>query len=133
MTFPKIAFTACLTLGLTMALPEPAKAVKGYTCACTAEKDHSCTCSHSYTLGKSATQEFRGTCSEMDKDGVWPDIEVTNRDGGTSCTIQLNISASPDYTTKSCTNWDPFSRDSITVKLKCTNSDGTIYPPASSP
>lgn len=133
MIFRRITFTAGLLLGMALAVPQQAQAVKGYTCACTAELDHSCTCSYSYTLGKSITQEFRGTCSKMDQDGVWPDIDISNRDGGTSCTIQLHISGSPDYTTKSCTNWDPFSRDSITIKLKCTNSDGTIYPPASSP
>ena len=94
-----------------------------YHCHCTAERGASCSCSYDFELGKSQTKEFRGYCDEMmEPNGypIRPDVTVSGRDSGTSCTIQ--VTGFPEtYTSKSCTNWDPFSRDHVSIKTTCTN------------
>jgi len=122
MTMKHFVLAAALAVATLFGVPEPAQAGQSYHCHCTAAEDQSCSCTYDYTLGKSATQEFRGYCDNYGSgDYLFPDLEVNNRDGGTSCTIQLGIIASPQYRSKSCTNWDPFSKDSVKVKVKCYN------------
>lgn len=122
MTTRQLFLAAAMAVGAMTALPQPAQAGHSFHCRCTAAQDGDCSCTFDYTLGKSATQEFRGFCDNYSSDGYpFPDVDVNNRDGGTSCTVQLGIIASPQYRSKSCTNWDPFSQDSVKVKVKCYN------------
>ena len=118
-----LLIAATLTFSAMLTVPGPAQAAtyQSYHCHCTAGPNNgdSCSCSYYFTLGKSQTKEFRGYCDDPLSEGV----EVFERDGGTTCTIQSN--GFGDYTTKSCTNWDPFSRDTVKIKVSCERKSGT--------
>lgn len=121
MTFSRFLVATVIAAGLGLSQSASADTYVAYHCHCTAEPGHSCSCSYSFQLGKSQTKEFRGYCEETtasDGGRVWPDIDVTDRDSATSCTIQAR-GPLQDYETKSCTNWSPFSRDNVTIKTTC--------------
>lgn len=122
MTSKQFLLALALAVATLFAAPQQAQAGQSYHCHCTAAADQSCSCTYDYELGRSGTQEFRGFCDNYSSDSYpFPDMEVNNRDGGTSCTVQMGIIASPQYRSKSCTNWDPFTTDNVKVKVKCYN------------
>ena len=89
---------------------------KDYHCNCEPSSGKKeCKCGYKYTLGKSSTKEFRGYC---DQDSTYPSgISVTGRKSATSCTIRIFEQL---YATRSCTNWDPTSRDELNVTVHCS-------------
>ena len=104
--------------------PAAAASYEEYHCKCLPPKDESCSCSFSHTLGALATKEFRGYCDKLDDDHDFPGISVSNRDKNTTCTIPLGIMPrfnSHQYGSISCTNWSLFSKDSVSIKVVCTN------------
>lgn len=110
------AMLALTTLAWTPATAQ-ADSYVSYHCHCTAANEgDSCSCYYNFQLGKSQTKEFRGYCDgSLDES-----ISVDQRDGGTSCTIQ--VKGFGGYISKSCTNWDPFSRDDVRIRVKCSNN-----------
>jgi len=122
----RLLLALTLAVGALAIAPTPALASKTYTCDCD-PTDAPCYCEpHRYTIGKSGTTEFRGKCSNSD---VNPGMLITDRDNGTSCTVNTNL-VNQGYSSKSCTNWDPFTTDTVTVKLKCCTEDtkGDCWP-----
>ena len=74
----------------------------------------SCFCEFDYSLGKFATKEFRGFCSQ---EKMAPKrISVTNVSKHTTCTV-----AAPwnNYYSMSCTNWSATRKDKVTVTVIC--------------
>jgi len=116
MTVKAALFAAALTFAALVSAPRQAQAgtYESYHCHCTpAEEGGQCNCYYNFTLGKSQTKEFRGYCD----DPLDESVVVDQRDGGTTCTIQSNSFGG--YVSKSCTNWDPFSRDTVRIRVGC--------------
>lgn len=76
-------------------------------------------CEFKERLGKSMTKEFRGVCTY----GAMPyplNMRIRNTDQHTTCTTKCRATAGDsNYITKSCTNWDPVSRDRIKIIVTC--------------
>ena len=90
--------------------------VKEIHCGCDPGQT-SCSCPGvDYTLGKSATTEFRAYCDVTSR--YYPDITVSAKDSGATCTIQIGAPVGV-YRSKSCTNRDPFSTDHLSIVVKC--------------
>ncbi len=89
---------------------------KDYHCNCEPSSGKKeCKCRYRYTLGKSSTKEFRGYCNQ---DSTYPSgISVTGRKSATSCTVRIFEQL---YATRSCTNWDPTSRDELNITVHCS-------------
>lgn len=116
MTKRSLLLSTALGVLCLLAVPSVTEAATyvSYHCHCTiAAGSDKCSCEYDYTLGKSATKEFRGYCDgDVDKS-----IDVSNRDSGTTCTVSaLGFGG---YKSRSCTNWDPFSTDHVKVKVSC--------------
>lgn len=88
---------------------------KDYQCGCSLASDEKiCKCKYEYTLGQSATKEFRGYCSN----GLYPEgIHIGGKNKGTSCTHSFPWF---DYYSRSCTNWDAISSDKLNITVRCT-------------
>ena len=95
-----------------------------FHCKCTAPTGESCSCSFGYTLGKLATKEFRGYCDDIGGDNSIPDLYVHNLNKGNTCTIVVGVGASPEYASRSCTNWSLTRTDSLDIETVCNNEDG---------
>lgn len=121
-----------LTLLVALVLPTQAAAWHNLDCYCDPATNASslydpeskrnltgCKCEERYTLGRSSTQEFRFRCkSDNAYDQPFPDISA--RDSGTTCTTEAySPSYGVDYLSKSCTNWDPTSSDTLTLTVIC--------------
>ena len=88
---------------------------KDYHCICWPEKGHkTCSCDYKYTLGKSATKEFRGYCDNILATYERIDIQGLSKD--TTCTGNFPWDG---YITKSCTNWSPLKKDKVRISLHC--------------
>jgi hypothetical protein len=98
-----------------------ASTYQSFHCQCTAPEGESCSCSYSYTLGKLATKEFRGYCDEMADGTKFPDLFVHNLNKGNTCTIQVGVIATPQYRSRSCTNWSLTRSDSVDIEIDCHN------------
>ena len=88
---------------------------KDFHCDCRSKNvGESCFCEFDYSLGKFATKEFRGFCSQ---DEVEPKrISVSNISKHTTCTVGAPWS---DYYSMSCTNWSTTRKDKVTVTVIC--------------
>lgn len=88
---------------------------KDLHCECRSKNvGESCFCEFDYSLGKFATKEFRGFCSQ---DKVEPKrISVSNISKHTTCTVGAPWS---DYYSMSCTNWSTTRKDKVTVTVIC--------------
>lgn len=105
---------------------QPAAAYHELRCGCDPGEE-GCSCTpYDFTLGKSATVEFHALCTQNDDTAPPPGISIQNRDKGTTCTITASnpfvFKASDNYATKSCTNWDPFSKDDLKIVVNCSPS-----------
>ncbi len=105
------ALLLTLSLGIPLATPTLAK-IERLRC-----NDRNC--EFNERIGKSMTKEFRAVCSN----DVYPypqNMSIRNTDRDTTCTIKCRAhGGDSDYITKSCTNWDPLSRDRIRVLVEC--------------
>jgi hypothetical protein len=76
-------------------------------------------CEFKEQLGKSVTKEFRAVCSN----GVNPypeNMSIRQENKNTTCTTKCRGQAGDShYITKSCTNWDPLSRDKLKIVVWC--------------
>ncbi|MEM9336635.1 MAG: hypothetical protein AAGA35_02165 [Patescibacteria group bacterium] len=89
---------------------------KSYNCKCTPEEgEDSCKCKWDYTLGTSATKEFRVSCKGT---GSNVDLGVSKRQPNTTCTIATSYGLG--YRTKSCTNWSTSKKDEVSVNAECS-------------
>lgn len=108
----------------------PAGAAVDYDCSCDPApsgnvgtiQTKECKCTYDYTLGKLATREFRVSCTHPNAMPTDTEVCVNNRDTNTTCTITMDGTASDK--TRSCTNWNAFSRDSLSLNVYCTSEYG---------
>ncbi len=86
-----------------------------YTCACEPSTgEDTCNCTYTYKLGASKTKEFRGHCGN----DLYPyAIHIGGKRNSTSCTAGFPWF---NYFSRSCTNWDAFSSDTLDVAVRCS-------------
>ncbi len=90
---------------------------KNYHCGCEPDLENDCTCEYHYTLGKSATKEFRSYCT-ADESIPWG-IDISGRKKDTTCVGEVLWG---DYYTRSCTNWSPTHTDGVDITVTCIYS-----------
>ena len=91
---------------------------KNYHCGCEPDLENNCTCEYHYTLGKSATKEFRAYCTA--NESIPEGIKITGKKKDTTCTGRNFVYG--DYATRSCTNWSPSHTDGVDITVTCIYS-----------